>query len=124
MEKVFYDNKPATLTKVGDGSYRYAWDIQPITIESADSDSIEQYTAYEVFVWSPVTANKITEAVINAMWPMGYEQKLVNEYNSAVLGLLPTDEADVKIKAYKDFLRDRAMLKAQVDKDCAELNIR
>ena len=124
MEKVFYDNKPATLTKVGDGSYRYAWDIQPITIESADSDSIEQYTAYEVFVWSPVTANKITEAVINAMWPMGYEQKLVNEYNSALLGIFPEDEANAKIEAYRTFLVERAKLKAQVDKDCRELGIR
>lgn len=124
MERVFYDNKPEVLTKVGDGSYRYAWDIQPITIEMNGMEPIHQFTANEVIVWSPITANRITQAVINAVWPLDKEQKLVNEYNSAVLGLLPTDEADVKIKAYKDFLRDRAMLKAQVDKDCAELNIR
>lgn len=122
--KVYYDKSPDVLAKVGDGSYRYAWDIQPITLEMDGSDPIEQYTANEVVVWSPVTANKITEAAINAMWPIEYEQKLVNEYNSALLGLLPEDEANAKIGAYRSFLAERAKLKAKIDEDCKNLGIK
>ena len=33
------------------------------------------------------------------------------------------DEAKAKIASYKDFLAARAALKAQIDADCAELNI-
>lgn len=124
MEKVFYDNKPATLTKVGDGSYRYAWDIQPITIEIDDMDPIQQFTANEVIVWSPITANRITQAVINAVWPLDYEQKLVNEYNAAMLGVYSEEVAKAKIEEYKAFLIERSALKARIDADCAKLGIR
>lgn len=124
MEKVFYDNKPATLTKVGDGSYRYAWDIQPITIEINDMDPIQQFTANEVIVWSPITANRITQAVINAVWPLDYEQKLVNEYNAAMLGVYSEEVAKAKIEEYKAFLVERSALKAHIDADCAKLGIK
>lgn len=124
MEKVFYDNKPEVLAKVGDGSYRYAWDIAPVTIESFDEDPIEQYTAYEVVVWSPITANRITQAVINAVWPVDYEQKLVNEYNASMLGVYPEEVAKGKIEEYKSFLVERSALKAHIDEDCAKLGIK
>ena len=56
-----------------------------------------------------------------------YEQKLINEYNAANLGVYggskSSDEAKAKIASYKDFLAARATLKAQIDADCAELNI-
>lgn len=74
-------------------------------------------------MWSPLTANRITEAVITDRWNANYEQKLVNEYNAAKLGLYDTDEAKTRIKAYTDYLTERAALKAQVDADCADLNI-
>lgn len=55
------------------------------------------------------------------------EQKLINEYNAANLGVYggskSSDEAKAKIASYKDFLAARAALKAQIDADCAELNI-
>ena len=124
MERVFYDNKPEVLTKVGDGSYRYAWGIQPITIEVDDMEPIHQFTANEVIVWSPITANRITQAVINAVWPVDYEQKLVNEYNAAMLGVYSEEVAKAKIEEYKSFLVERSALKARIDADCAKLGIR
>ena len=56
-----------------------------------------------------------------------YEQKLVNEYNAAQLGLYgskTSDEAKKHIAAYTEYLNTRATLKAQVDADCAELGIK
>jgi hypothetical protein len=78
-------------------------------------------------VWAPLTANKITEAVIAAVCPVSHEQKLVNEYNAAQLGMVgsskTSDEAKEKIARYKEFLEYRSSLKAQVDADCEALGI-
>lgn len=80
----------------------------------------------EVTVWSPVTSNKITEAVITEVCDHNYEQKLVNEYNAAQLGLYGSktgEEAKKHIDVYTEYLNTRAALKAQIDTDCAELGI-
>ena len=131
----FYDNKPSVLEAVGDGSYRYRFNIIEINIEvmsSTDKDvQAEQRTQWqcqEVTVWSPVTSNKITEAVItDYLGDSNYEQKLINEYNAAQLGLYGSntgEEAKKHIDAYTEYLDTRAALKAQVDIDCAKLGIK
>ena len=123
--QAYYDNKPKKLEAVGDGSYRYRFDI---TEKSAqEEDQRTQWQCQEVTVWSPVTSNKITEAVITEVCDINYEQKLVNEYNAAQLGLYGTktsDEAKKHIAAYTEYLNTRATLKAQVDADCAKLGIK
>ena len=133
----FYDNKPSILEAVGNGSYKYRFDIIEKTPEivatlSDDSNALEieqrtQWQCQEVTVWSPVTSNKITEAVITEVCDHNYEQKLVNEYNAAQLGLYGSktgEEAKKHIAAYTKYLNTRAALKAQVDADCAELGIK
>ena len=132
----FYDNKPSILEAVGNGSYKYRFDItenipETIATSSDDSNAQEgeqrtQWQCEEVTVWSPVTSNKITEAVITEVCDHNYEQKLVNEYNAAQLGLYGSktgEEAKKHIAAYTEYLNTRAALKAQVDADCAELGI-
>ena len=132
----FYDNKPSVLEAVGNGSYKYRFDItektpETVTRSSDDSNAQEgeqrtQWQCQEVTVWSPVTSNKITEAVITEVCDHNYEQKLVNEYNAAQLGLYGSktgEEAKRHIAAYTEYLNTRAALKAQVDADCAELGI-
>ena len=140
MKKAFYDSKPSVLKAVGNGSYLYRWNIQEVTSESnsqtaaedgseAETTAEEQRTQWqceEAVVWSPLTANKITEAVIAAKWDGNYEQKLVNEYNGAQLGVYgskTSEEAKARIQAYADFLAERYALKQQVDADCTELGI-
>lgn len=135
----FYDNKPSKLEAVGNGSYLYRWNIQEVKPESdeeketaaedgteAQAENASQFSCEEVSVWEPLTSNKITEAVITSKWDANYEQKLVNEYNAAQLGLYgakTSEEAKAHIKAYTDYLTERAALKTQVDADCAEFGI-
>lgn len=129
----FYDNKPSVLEAVGDGSYRYRFniiEINPEVVSSTDKDVQEeqrtQWQCQEVTVWSPVTSNKITKAVITEVCDHNYEQKLVNEYNAAQLGMYgekTSEEAQKRINAYTDYLTTREKLKAMVDADCAELGI-
>ena len=132
----FYDNKPSVLEAVGDGSYKYRFDITektPETIATSSDDSNAQdgeqrtqWQCQEVTVWSPVTSNKITEAVITEVCDHNYEQKLVNEYNAAQLGLYgstTSPEATERVDAYTAYLNERKALKEQIDADCAELGI-
>ena len=132
----FYDNKPSVVEAVGNGSYKYRFDItektpETVTTSSDDSNAQKgeqrtQWQCQEVTVWSPVTSNKITEAVITEVCDNNYEQKLVNEFNAAQLGLYGSktgEEAVKHIAAYTEYLNTRAALKAQVDTDCAKLGI-
>lgn len=126
----FYDNQPTKLEAVGNGSYVYRFNIEELvpvlTEENAEEKKVSQWKCEEVTVWFPLSSNKITEAVITEKWDNNQEQKLVNEYNAANLGLLgakTSEEAKARIDAYKAYLTERASLKAQVDNDCLELGI-
>ena len=106
-----YDKKPSIYEANGDGSYTYRWDIKEVEIP-AGADTEETTTK--------------CEAVINHLWPRDYEQKLINEYNAATMGIYgakSSTDAQPKIAAYKAFLSERAAIKRQIDDDCATLNI-
>lgn len=125
-----YDEKPSILEAVGNGSFLYRFNIEEIYAEGMD-EPVSTRTSWdcdEVVVWSPLTSNKITEAVISTICPASHEQKLVNEFNAATLGLVggskTSEEAKQRISAYKEFLEYRAALKERVDADCAALGIR
>ncbi len=124
-----YDNKPSVYEANGDGSYTYRWNIKEVqkSIGNGSEETVTSYECDEVVVWGTVTSDKLTEAVIGAVWPNNREQKFINEYNAAQLGVYggskTTDEAKAKIAAYKQFLTDRNALKAQIDQDCATFGI-
>ena len=121
---IYSDLKPQVLEAVGNGSYLYHYDMTEVDRPAQEGEAAgKQWQYEEVTVWAPITANKITEKVLTSRWDANYEQKLVNEYNSAQMGLLNEEEAARKTEAYRAFLTERAALKAQVDSDCAELGI-
>ena len=131
--QAFYDNQPKKLEAVGNGSFRYRYNIReeekPVQASENSETAQEaqaqpQWVCEEVTVWAPLSANKITEKVLTERWDGNYEQKLVNEYNSAQMGLLSEEEAALRTEAYKAFLTERTALKSQVDADCAELGIK
>lgn len=131
--QAFYDNQPKKLEAVGNGSFRYRYNIReeekPVQASENSETAQEaqaqpQWVCEEVTVWAPLSANKITEKVLTERWDGNYEQKLVNEYNSAQMGLLSEEEAAARTEAYRAFLTERTSLKSQVDADCAELGIK
>ena len=122
--QAFYDKKPSTIEAVGNGSYRYRFNITEVnTPVSNEEETQAQWSCDEVIIWE-LSSNKITEAVINELWDSNYEQKLVNEYNAAQLGVYDETTSATKVESYKTFLSERNTVKSQVDKDCAELGIR
>ena len=123
-----YDAKPSKYEAVGNGSYLYRWNIEEIQVpDNSDSETtVIKWQCEEVIVWSTVTPNKVTEAVITSKWDNNYEQKLVNDYNAAKLGVYgstTSTEATEKVAAYTAYLNERKALKEQIDADCAELGI-
>ena len=122
--KAIYDNQPEVLGALGNGAYRYRWNISEVEMEMGHDEVSKKWQCEEVTVWPTLTANKITKAVISEIWPSDYEQKLVNEFNAAQLGVYDEDTATKKIEQYRAFLVERNRIKAQVDKDCEALGIR
>ena len=122
------DHELKRLEAVGNGSYLYRWDIHTEVQEqpSEDGEGVTTrlvWVAEEVTVWMPLTPNRITAAVITEAFPSDYEQKLLNEYNAANLGMIPDREETEKCRqAYTDFLRRRAELKKEIDAFCEERN--
>jgi len=122
----YYDNKPSLLESVGNGSYLYRFNIEQIKMENNDGEIKTQWKCEEVTVWEPLSRSSITEAVITSKWDDNYEQKLINEYNSAKLGVYgdpESEEAKEKILTYTSFLVERKEIKEQIQKDCEDLNI-
>lgn len=126
--QVFYDNRPSILEKVGDGSYRYRWNITEVEMPNDMMEDNEktrtQWSCEEVIIFAPLSPNKITEKVIAELWDSNYEQKLLNEHNASTLGMYDEKTATYKINKYKDFLRQRETIKQQIDEDCKLLNIK
>lgn len=122
--RAYYDLKPAKVYRLKQGVCRYVYDIEKHTVDNGDGvQPMTQWSGEEVEVAEPLTSNRITQAVIAARWDADFEQKLINEYNAAKLGLYDDDTAAAKIDAYEAFLRERAELKARIDLDCEELGI-
>ena len=119
-----YDNKPSIYEAVGNGSYLYRWDIEEVEMEMGEGETRTQWQCQEVTVWMPVTCNSIVRAVLSDKWDNDHEQKLINEYYSAQMGLYDEETAEKATEAYKTFLSERAAIKEQVEKDCKELGIR
>lgn len=102
---------PAAIEAVGNGSYLYRWDINEKTMSGYEDLAL--WECYEVTVWGAPTQDSVTLKVINAMWGDGVEQKLLNDYQAAQLGLLDQSYAD----AYVTFLTERKALKARITED-------
>lgn len=106
---------------VGDGSYLYHYDVTSETAQPRFEDSTAKtiYNYNELRVWAPLSANAVTAAYIAERWPSDYEQKLINEYNTAQMGLLDDVSSSNCIDAYRSFLAERVAVKKKIDADFA-----
>lgn len=118
------DSKPDVFESIGNGSWYYNWDIVEEKIEIEGEEPRTQYNYKSVIVYNPLTSNAVVRTVLNELWGNDHEQKLVNEYNSANFGLLDEEASKKAIAAYKEFLEERAKIKASVEKDCSDNGIK
>ena len=121
--KTYYDERPTVIEAVGDGGWYYRWNINEVQFESEDAPRT-QWECEQVIVYAPLTSNKIVQAVIGEVWGLDIENKMLNEFNGAQLGIYDEATTADKIAKYKAFLTERHALKAQVDSDCKEAGIK
>lgn len=121
---IYYDKKPSVLETEHNGMTRYRFNIESYEQQDEQTGTHTGWSCEEVIVYAPLSSNKLLRAVLNEKYGTDYEQKLVNEYNSAVMGLYDEETASKKTEAYKAFLEARAALKAMVEADCTEAGIR
>ncbi len=123
--QAYYDNKPSKFEEISNIGVKYRHNIVEVEAPASEDEAPRtQWVCEEVDVYHQVTRSKIVAAVINDRWDNNYEQKLINEYNSAVMGVYSEEEKQAKITAYKDFLNERNALKAEVYADCEEAGIK
>lgn len=110
MRKTHYSEQPTRLD-IGKTFVLFRWGIE----ERTDEERTE-WTAYELRINAPVTTNKVIEEVFTAYFGNDHENKLINEYNSAQLGIITGEAADKARAAYSEFLQERAALKADIER--------
>lgn len=121
--KTYSGNKPEVFEPIGDGGYRYNYNIKEVEIERldiTDSKSILKQTQWEydnVIIYPPIDKDKITRAVITNTWDNDYENKLINDYNAISLGVFTEQEANEKLERYREFLNQRKELKEMITQD-------
>ena len=123
--KTYSDDKPEVFEHIGNGSFRYNYNIKKIEVDKfdiIDNDNeinIKQ-TQWEydnVIIYLPIDKDKITRAVIANTWNIDYENKLINDYNEISLGNLTEEEIDKRTNKYIAFLQERKRLKEMIDND-------
>ena len=121
--KTYSDNKPEVFEPIGDGGFRYNYNIKEIEVDRfdiIDNKSIVKQTQWEydnVIIYPPIDKDKITRAVITNTWDSDYENKLINDYNAIPLGVFNEQEANEKLERYREFLNQRKKLKEMINQD-------
>ena len=117
--------KPEVFESIGDGRFRYNYNIKEIEVDRFDiidneNETNIKQTQWEydnVIIYLPIDKNKITKAVITNTWDINYENKLINDYNEISLGNLTKEEIDKRTNNYITFLQERKQLKEMIDND-------
>lgn len=123
--KTYSYNKAEIFEPIGDGGFRYNYNIREIEVDRFDiiynenKTNIKQ-TQWEydnVIIYLPIDKNKIIRAVITNTWDINYENKLINDYNEISLGNLTEEEINKRTNNYITFLQERNRLKEMIDND-------
>ena len=126
------NNKPTVIDDLnnGQGPFLYNHNVKevlvidsgegaPFVTEDEEKATGKMWQYDSLRVEYPKTADNIFSTLLTAKYPANTESKLVNEYQSSVLGIM-SDDAKVP---YENFLRDRLAIREMVNKDCKELKI-
>ena len=128
MKRTYYGGRKPEELQIADDALtmRIRLDIQAEQQEVANGETTEtqtQYSALEIMISAPFTENKLIKQLFADMYGNDHENKLINEYNSATIGLYSEPEKSEKIAKYHSFLVERATLKAEIERICTSNNI-
>ena len=121
------DRKPAVIDDLRNGQQTklYNHNVVMVWVKYGDQGAVldvtEEDTPGYVQRWRydslrvdyPVDSDNTLRTLLNARYGADKESKLQNEYQSAVIGLMPEEYKE----PYQAFLRDRLALKRMIDED-------
>lgn len=130
-------DKPQVIDDLrnGQSTFNYNHNIKEIEVEQnagnteagegegSDPKKVKSWQYDSLRVEYHRTGNNILETLLTEKYPQDQQQKLVNDYQAAQLGILEDEEADNAVASYKAFLQDRKAIKAMVKADCVTYNI-
>ena len=67
--------------------------------------------------------DKFIESAMSLLYGNDYEDKLINEYNAAALGIYDAETSTAMVERYKAFLADRKTMKQEIERICIANNI-
>lgn len=124
MIKTYYSQQPPEFER-GKQCTIVRLDIneEPNVAAADETEGGPQWSAYEFRRYEPITQNIFIEEIFTRLYGNDYENKLINEYNAAKMGLYPDGEMEQKITRYRAFLQERAERKAEIERICNENGI-
>jgi hypothetical protein len=125
MIKTYYSQQPTKFER-GKQCAIIRLDINKESVVAAadETEGDPQWSAYEFRRYEPITQNIFIEEIFTRLYGNDYENKLINEYNAAKMGLYPDGEMEQKITRYRAFLQERAERKAEIERICNENGIK
>ena len=120
------DTMPETFVDLNDGKGGFIYNFgtesftEEVTAEQSDdedepsSTTVTKYRHNSLVMAAPKSQNNIIETLLTLKYPANREQKLLNDYNAAKEGILPSSAKD----GYLAFLADKKAIKDMVELDC------
>lgn len=121
---VFEDLHNGQQTKLYNHNIKKVWvkygeQGEILDIKDEETEGYAQRWQYDSLrVEYPVDSDNTFRTLLNAKYGADKESQLQNEYQSAILGILPEEYK----QPYQEFLRDRLSLKRMIEDDFANLS--
>lgn len=118
MRKTYYNEQPAEFFRD-----QYHAEIRLGIQQEPTAEDTAQWSATVIPAFEPLTQNKFIESAMSLIYGNDYEDKLINEYNAANLGIYDEETSRAMTERYKAFLTNRKAMKQEIERICIENNI-
>ena len=120
MRKTYYNEQPAEFYR---DQYHAEIRLGIQQEPPAEYTDTAQWSATVIPAYEPLSQNKFIEAAMGLIYGNDYEDKLINEYNAAAIGLYDAETSAAMVERYKAFLANRKTMKAEIERICIANNI-
>ena len=113
---MFYKKCPETLEMIDVDHYKYRWNVQ-------FDNSTNTWFCNEVVIEQPINYSNITKKVLESVWPIDEQLKMINDYNTILEDICSEEGREEVLLKYRQFLIDRLAIKAKIRKDLLQYGI-
>lgn len=100
--------KPDAIIKLGNNSYYFNYDIQPITLQIVKdevSENVDGYSYVQVHIQGQPNYKDCVKNVIRAYVSQEEEFDLINSHNSSTMGIAEDSKAESEYTQYLQLLQ-------------------